>query len=120
MKTTETSSKKKNYNFTSIRVKGETKREVYKFLEKVNKAEDCGKVTFDVLVNFFLERMTKEDMRTLQMKATNWSYEERYLRKLWKKRKGQVTDDQWTKMLMLGELQDFFSSNTRFQVGINP
>ena len=53
MKTKEINSNKKNYNFTSIRVKEETKEEVNKLLEKVNKAEDCGKVTFDILVNFF-------------------------------------------------------------------
>ena len=54
MKVQETTSNKKNYNFTSIRVKDGTKEVVNKFLTKVNKTEDCGKVTSDLLINFFL------------------------------------------------------------------
>ena len=59
MKAQETRSNKKNYNFTSIRVKEGTKESVNKFLGKINKTENCGKITFDLLVNFFLEKMTK-------------------------------------------------------------
>ena len=117
MRIQETNSKKKDYNFTSIRVKEGTKYDVNKFLEKVNKAEDCGKVTFDTLVSFFLEKMTKEDIAALQVKATSWSHEEKYLRKLWEKKNGgKVSDDRWKKMLFLGELQTFISSHSRFRV----
>ena len=76
MKVQDAKSNKKNYNFTSIRVKEGTKEEVNKFLEKVNKAEDCGKVTFDTLIHFFIEKMTKQDIEDLQMKTITWSHEE--------------------------------------------
>ena len=119
MKAQETTSNKKNYNFTSIRVKDGTKEAVNKFLAKVNKTEDCGKVTSDLLINFFLEKVTKEDVDMLQKQALTWSHEERYLRKLWEKKRSRVSDDQWKKMLFLGELQDFISSHSRFRVTTN-
>ena len=66
---------KKSYNFTSIRVKEKTKVDVKKILETLNKEEDCGKVTVDLLVGFFLEKMTKEDLKVLQMKTVNWKHD---------------------------------------------
>lgn len=47
MSNTETNKNEKSYDYSSIRVKGKTKEEVNKFLDKVNKADDCGKITFD-------------------------------------------------------------------------
>ena len=119
MKNPEINSNKKNYNFTSIRIKVGTKYEVNKFLDKVNKSENCGKVTFDVLVNFFLEKMTKEDIEMLQKKTITWSHEEKHLRQCWEKKKGRVSNDQWKKMLFLGELQGFISSHSRVRVATN-
>ncbi len=116
MKTTETNAAKKNYNFTSIRVKDKTKEEVNKFLEKVNKAEDCGKVTFDTLVSFFLEKLTTEDIQALQTKTITWSHEEKRLRKLWEKKKGKVSDNKWKEMLFLGQLGEFIEANSRLKV----
>ena len=70
MKRNTDNSKVKNYDYTSIRVKGNTKNNVNKFLEKVNKVEDCGKVTFDVLVSYFLKSVTSEDIEKLQMELS--------------------------------------------------
>ena len=112
MKNTE-SSTKKNYNYTSIRVKEKTKGDVTKFLEKVNKTEDCGKVTFDTLIGYFLEKVEKEDIESLQLKTVTWSHEEKRLRKLWEKKKGKVTDNKWKEMLYMGQLQDFIKEHSR-------
>ena len=119
MKAKEINSNKKSYHFTSIRVKEGTKYEVNKLLKKVNQSEDCGKVTFDILVNYFLERMTKEDMKTLQVKSITWAHEETYLRRVWEQKKGKISDEKWKKMLFLGELQRFISSHSRFRVVTN-
>ena len=73
MENKKTNLTKKNYSFSSIRVKSGTKEAINKFLAKVNKAEDCGKVTPDLLINFFLEKITKEDVEALQVKALTWS-----------------------------------------------
>ncbi len=43
MKSNTDNSKKKNDEYTSIRVKGNTKSDVNKFFEKINKTEDYGK-----------------------------------------------------------------------------
>lgn len=119
MNNSATTSNQKNYNFTSIRVKEKTKVEVNKFLEKINKAEDCGKVTFDTLVNFFLERMNKEEIEALQMKTITWSHEEKRLRKIWEKKKGKISDNQWKEMLFLGQLSDFIASHSRLRSALD-
>ena len=118
MKNTE-SATKKNYNYTSIRVKDKTKDDVTKFLEKVNKTEDCGKVTFDTLIAYFLENVNKDDIESLQLKTVTWSHEEKRLRRLWEKKKGKTSDNKWKEMLYLGQLGEFISSNSRLQIGTN-
>ena len=118
MKNTE-STTKKNYNYTSIRVKDRTKDDVTKFLEKVNKTEDCGKVTFDTLIGYFLENVSKEDIESLQLKTVTWSHEEKRLRRLWERKKGKVTDNKWKEMLYLGQLGEFILTNSRLQIGTN-
>ena len=115
MKNTETTTPK-NYNFTSIRIKNKTKEDVTKFLEKVNKSEDCGKVTFDTLIGYFLEKTSKDDIENLQLKTITWSHEETRLRKLWEKKKGKVTDNKWKEMLYIGQLGEFISLNSRIKV----
>jgi len=72
MKTNTDNSKKKNDEYTSIRVKGNTKSDVNKFLEKINKTEDCGKITFDAFISYFLENVTQEDIDNLQKGAITW------------------------------------------------
>ncbi len=115
MKNTE-STQKKNNNYTSIRVKDKTKDDVTKFLETVNKNDDCGKVTFDTLIGHFLEKVTKEDIASLRLKTVTWSHEEKRLRKLWEKKKGKVSDNKWKEMLFLGQLGEFISANSRLKV----
>lgn len=112
MKNSETTTQK-NYNFTSIRIKNKTKEDVTKFLEKVNKSEDCGKVTFDTLIGYFLENTSKDDIENLQLKTITWSHEETHLRKIWEKKKGKVTDNKWKEMLYMGQLQDFIKEHSR-------
>ncbi len=110
---------KKDYGFTSIRVKEKTKESVRSFLLKVNKSEDCGKVSTDVLLSYFLDKVTKEDIEALQLKTITWSMEEKRLRKLWEKKKGKVTDDKWKEMTFLGQLVEFIFENSRLQVANN-
>jgi hypothetical protein len=116
MKTNTDNSKVKNYDYTSIRVKGNTKNDVNKFLEKVNKVEDCGKVTFDVLVSYFLKSVTSEDIEKLQMESITWAHEDKRLRRLWEKKKGKVSENKWKEMLYIGQLAEFISENSRIQV----
>ena len=119
MKTDKDNSKMKNDDYTSIRVKGNTKSDVNKFLEKVNKTEDCGKVTFDALVSYFLKSVTNEDIKKLQEESIIWAHEDKRLRRLWKKKKGKTTENKWKEMLYLGQLAEFISENSRLQVSQN-
>jgi hypothetical protein len=119
MKTTETNSTLKNDNYTSIRVKKNTKLEVNKFLDKANKTEDCGKITFDALISHFLENVTKEDIEKLQLKSITWAHEDKRLKRLWERKKGKVSDNKWKEMLYIGQLADFITENSRLQIATN-
>ena len=116
MKTNTDNTKKKNDEYSSIRVKGATKSNVNKFLEKINKTEDCGKITFDSLVSYFLENVSQEDVETLQKGAITWAHEDKRLKRLWEKKKGKITESEWKKMLYLGQLSEFVSTNSRIKV----
>ena len=39
-------------------------------------------MTPDILINFFLEKVTKEDVEALRTKTLTWAHEEKHLRKL--------------------------------------
>ena len=119
MKSNTDNSKKKNDEYTSIRVKGNTKNDVNKFLEKINKTEDCGKITFDALVSHFLKNVTPEDIETLQKGAITWAHEDKRLKRLWEKKKGKVSDNKWKEMLYVGQLAEFIAENSRLQVAPN-
>ncbi|MCP3930843.1 MAG: hypothetical protein GY909_17360 [Oligoflexia bacterium] len=116
MGNTETNKNTRNYDYSSIRVKGKTKEDVNKFLDKVNKTEDCGKVTFDAFITYFLANATKEDIEKLQLQVTTWEHEEKRLRRIWEKKKGKVNNNKWKEMLYLGQLSDFISENSRLKV----
>jgi hypothetical protein len=113
MKTNETNTNTKNDRYTSIRVKSNTKIDVNKFLDKANKAEDCGKITFDALIGYFLENVAKEDIEKLQIKSITWAHEDKYIRSLWEKKKGKVSETKWKEMLHLGQLREFTMEHTR-------
>lgn len=115
MKTNTDNPKKKNDEYSSIRVKGSTKSNVNKFLEKINKAEDCGKITFDSLVSYFLENTSQEDIEVLQKGAITWAHEDKRLKRLWEKKKGKVTETKWKEMLYLGHLREFISKHSRLE-----
>ena len=119
MKTTNENSKTKNNDYTSIRVKGNTKNNVNKFLEKINKTEDCSKITFDALVGYFLENVNQEDIEKLQKSAITWAHEDKRLKRLWEKKKGKVSENKWKEMLYIGQLAEFIAENSRLQVAPN-
>ncbi len=119
MKTNTDNSKKKNDDYTSIRVKGNTKNDVNKFLDKINKTEDCGKITFDALIRYFLENVTQEDIDQLQKRAITWAHEDKRLKRLWEKKKGKVSENKWKEMLYIGQLAEFIAENSRLQVASN-
>ena len=102
--------------FSSLRIKESTKTLVSKFLDKVNKDEDCGKVTPDSLVKYFLENVTSADIEKIQLQSVTWSHEEKRLKKLWEKKKGKVTDNGWKEMLYMGQLASFIKENSRIQI----
>ncbi len=102
MKENTNNQKKKNEDYASIRVKAGTKLEINKFLEKVNKTEDCGKVTFDALVTYFLKNVTSDDIKSQQNGAITWAHEDRRLKRLWEKKKGKVSEVEWKKLLYMG------------------
>jgi hypothetical protein len=116
MKTNTDNSKVKNYDFTSLRVKGNTKNDATKFLDKVNKIEDCGKVTYDALVAYFLKNVTTEDIERLRVESITWAHEDKRLRRLWEKKKGKVSEQKWKEMLHLGQLREFTLEHSRLQV----
>ncbi len=72
----------KNVTYNSIRVKESTKKNIAKVLEKVNKTDDCGKVTTDILISHLVERVSLEDIQRLQLKSITWEHEDRRLRHL--------------------------------------
>ncbi len=119
MKANTDNSKNKNDEYTSIRVKGNTKNRVNKFLEKINKTEDCGKITFDTLISYFLENVTKDDIESLQMSAVTWIHEDKRLRRFWEKRRGKVSESKWKEMLYRGELTSFINEHSRLKIGID-
>ncbi|MBT4791260.1 MAG: hypothetical protein HON90_06795 [Halobacteriovoraceae bacterium] len=113
MRTNETSTNVKDNKYTSIRVKKNTKIDVNKFLNKTNRTEDCGKITFDALIGYFLENLTKEDIEKLQIRSITWAHEDKYIRNLWEKKKGKVSETKWKEMLHLGKLREFTMEHTR-------
>lgn len=119
MKTTEPNSNTKNDSFTSIRVKKNTKSDVNKFLDKANKTEDCGKITFDALISYFLKNVSSEDIEKLQMESITWAHEDKRLKRLWEKKKGKLTENKWKEMLYIGQLSEFITENSRLQVVSN-
>ncbi len=119
MKATNENSKMKNNDYTSIRVKGNTKKDVNNFLEKINKTEDCGKITFDALVSYFLENVNQEDIENLQKGAITWAHEDKRLKRLWEKKKGKVSENKWKEMLYVGQLAEFIAANSRLEVATN-
>ena len=46
-------------------------------------------------------------------------HEDKRLRRLWKKKKGKITENKWKEMLYLGQLAEFISENSRLQVSQN-
>ncbi len=116
MTTNTNNSNKKNDNYSSIRIKENTKNGVIKFLEKINTSEFCGRITPDSFVSYFLENVTKEDIEKLQIKSITWAHEDKRLRKLWEKKKGKVSENSWKEMLYLGQLKEFISEHSRLQI----
>lgn len=116
MKANDTNSKIKTDNYTSIRVKANTKLDVNRFLDKLNKVEDTGKITFDALISYFLKNVSKEDIEKLQFQSISWAHEDKRLRRLWEKKKGKVSENKWKEMLYLGQIKEFIVENSRLQV----
>jgi isocitrate dehydrogenase len=110
-----TNTNAKNDKYTSIRVKKNTKVDVNKFLDQANKAEDCGKITFDALIGYFLENVSNEDIEKLQLKSITWAHEDKRLRRLWEKKKGKVSENKWKELLYIGQLSEFIAENSRLQ-----
>ena len=102
--------------YKSIRIKQTTKTKVDKLLQEINKQEDGGKVTFDQLVNYFLSKIEKEDLKNLQLQSVTWVHEEKRLRKLYEKKKGNISEEKWKQMLCLGELRSFFNTHSRLPI----
>ena len=117
MKTNEANTK--NDKYTSIRVKKNTKIDVNKFLDKTNKAEDCGKITFDALIGYFLENVSNEDVKKLQLQSITWAHEDKRLKRLWEKKKGKTSENKWKEMLYIGQLKEFIAENSRLQIEIH-
>ncbi|OFZ47611.1 MAG: hypothetical protein A2451_02555 [Bdellovibrionales bacterium RIFOXYC2_FULL_39_8] len=109
----------KNLNaneYKSMRIKSITKKSVDTFLEKINKQEDCGKISFDHVINFFIENVTSEEIKKIQLRSVSWVHEEKRLRKLYESKKGKVDEAKWKQMLFIGELNVFIKENSRLQV----
>lgn len=115
MKSKNQKDESKNVQYSSIRVKETTKINVSKFLEKINKSDECGKITTDIFMNYLLEKITQEDVQNLQLKSTTWAHEDKRLRQLWEKKKGKVSENKWKEMLHLGQLREFTMEHTRLK-----
>ena len=111
-----TNSNGKNDKFTSIRVKKNTKIDTDKFLEKANKSEDCGKITYDALISYFLKNVTSEDIEKLQKESITWAHEDKRLRRLWEKKKGKISETKWKELLHLGQLREFTMEHSRLEI----
>ena len=103
----------------TLRVKQKTKDAIDIFLkEKVNTDEDLAKVTVDNLVTFLLEKMTKEDIKALQVSSLTWKHESKRIKKLWETKKGKVTPTEWEAMLYSGQLFEFIKKHSRISVNL--
>lgn len=107
---------KSNTNFRSIRIKSGTKEMIDKKLGVINRPGEFGKINYDKLIYFLLNTMTSESIQELQSSTITWKYEEPRLMKLWAKKNGKVTLDQWKEMLYLGRLQEFIKENSRIEI----
>ena len=114
-------SKKENKNVTynSLRVKNETKALLQSLLAKINKNEDCGKITSDKIIHHLVENVTTEDIKALQLESITWEHEDRRLKKLWEKKKGKISENKWKEMLCIGQLAEFINEHSRLKVGTN-
>ncbi len=114
-------SKKENKNVTynSLRVKNETKALLQNLLAKINKNEDCGKITSDKIIHHLVKNVTNEDIKALQLESITWEHEDRRLKKLWEKKKGKISENKWKEMLYIGQLAEFINEHSRLKVGAN-
>ncbi|MBC86735.1 MAG: hypothetical protein CL677_06100 [Bdellovibrionaceae bacterium] len=114
-------SKKENKNVTynSLRVKNETKALLQNLLTKINKNEDCGKITSDKIIHHLVTNVTNEDIKALQLESITWEHEDRRLKKLWEKKKGKISESKWKEMLYIGQLAEFINEHSRLKVRTN-
>lgn len=116
MKTKANITTKKKEILKSIRIKSETKEKVDKKLSFINKSEEYGKINYDKLIQFLIEAVTPEQIQTLQNSTITWKIEEPRLMKLWAKKNGSVTGDNWKEMLYMGHLQSFIKEHSRITI----
>ena len=104
---------KKNGIYKSIRIKSETKNDVDKFLSSITKSSEFGKINYDRLIQFLIKDISSQQIETLQKSTLTWKIEEPRLMKLWAKKNGKVSLEQWQEMLYTGILQDFIKEHSR-------
>lgn len=102
----------KNVTYNSLRVKNETKTLLQNLLTKINKNEDCGKITPDKIVNYLVKNVTNEDIKALQLESITWEHEDKRLRQIWEKKKGKISENKWKEMLFRGQLKEFICKSS--------
>ncbi|GEM_PF-1230784 len=104
---------KKNVIFKSIRVKQSTKDKCQNFLIKLNKNKNSGKVTFDALVNFFLDNVDKADIEKLQLSTLTWDIEGERIRHLYQTKFGELSNSLWTQFIQTDLYREFAKEHSR-------
>jgi len=103
----------------SLRVKPATKEKMDNFIQKINSTDECGRISIDQIVNFFLDNVSKKNIEMLQFQSITWSHEDKRLKRLWEKKKGKVSENKWKEMLYLGELSKFTLEHSRLNIVTN-
>ncbi len=105
---------KKNRNiFKAIRVKDETKKVVDSFLKDINSKKESGKITHDILLNFLIQNVTKEEIECLKLTNLTWEIEGSRIRQLYEKENNKVSDNMWMQFIQTDEYRGFAKLHSR-------
>lgn len=95
------------------RIKTATCDALDRFLKKINQDGETGKITFDDVVNYFIENVTEEDIERLQLSTLTWSIEEERIRKLYQKEYGELSNNMWRQYTQTDDFRAYASQHAR-------
>ena len=96
----ETKTKNKLNDYSSLRVKVATKDSAIKILENANKKEFGRRISMEELVNLALQNVTEENIEVLQKKSLRNKDRQDILRQIYCKKVKKVSEDEFIGVTM--------------------